>query len=249
MKNSQIKAIGRRTAKRNIKASVLMLAFIFFTVAVLSAVSFFADRFFGENLILSVCLLSAVLLVCFFAYSSFFASSRAWFFFYNSKKRAQKTAFWFKPSRVFKNGGICISLFVRKLCWSLALVAPGALVIASAVIIAMNGGVEFNLFMSWIAGGAVMLIAGGVFLFIVLQRYFLVPYIKAESPQLHAREIVKKSKALMNGSMKKTAALKLSFLPGIILCVAVLPVAYFWPYYMQSCAIMAKQIQKKQIVA
>lgn len=245
MKISQIKKLSRKIIKGSVKnSSRFLLAFIAGTV-LFSVLPFLADFFFSENIIVSLSVLVCILVLNVGFFSSLRTGSRAWFLFYNRKKRGSKALFWLKPSKTTGCVKLYVSLFFRKLMWTIAFLSPGAAVASAAVIIAMSGGVEFNLFATWLAGGTVLMITGLCFLYFFLQRYFLVPYIKAANPSMKNREIFLKSRCCMSDSAKQTALLKISFLPWAALSFTVIPAFYVWTYYSQSCALMAAEIYRK----
>ena len=177
MKIHQIKKASRQYLKGNVKKSAVLLIYIILNVAVLTTVPYLLNNYVSSFTgILAAC--AAVLVLNLFSYSTFMTGRSAWFLFYKKKKRLLKTIYWFSPSRLSKSLGTYLSLLVRKAALASAFLLPGAAISVSAVILALNGGVEFNLFVSWIAGGGVILIAGAVFMMIVIQRYFLVPSIR-----------------------------------------------------------------------
>ena len=245
MKNSQIKKLSRKIIRGNVKSSSVFI-FLFVGGLILFSVVPFAVNYYLEGSVFSLPTLAVILLLNGAAYGAFFAASRAWFLFFKQKKRSVKTFYWFRPAKAVKSTGLYFSLFFKKLMWTLIFTSPGLLLITAAVLVAADGGVEFNLFATWIAGGAVLLLTGAAFLYIFLQRYFLVPYLKIINPTVKNREIFSKSREYMSGSIKKAALMKLSFLPWFSLSAAVIPVFYVWTYYSQSCAVMAQDICRQQ---
>ena len=242
MKISDIKKLSRQYIKGNIGKSSVLLVYLLINILLFSAAPYFISRSINNTyVIIAVC--AIILILNIFVYSSFKAGRSAWFLFCKKKKRSQKTLYWFSPKKMFKNSRIFLALFFKKAALALAFMLPGTAIIASAVILAMNGGVEFNLFASWIGGGTAILAAGTVFFMIIQQRYFLVPYIRAENPSLKAKEVFRVSRKEMNGNLKKVFLMKLSFLPLFIACAAIVPIFYVWPYYNQSCALTAQSIQ------
>lgn len=246
MKISQIKKVSRKIIKGNVLKSSKLLMLFAGGFVLFSALPFAVELYFKENRTTVLSILAAVFILNIISLSSFRTGSRAWFLLYNRKKRGAKTVYWFRLSKALKSTGLYISLFIKKLIWTAAFVSPGAVMISAAVIIAMNGGMEFNIFASWIIGGAVLAVTGMIFLGIFKQRFFLVPYLKAADPTMKNREIFRKSRTLMNMNLKKAAMLKISFLPWLLICVTVVPSAYVWAYYSQSCAVMADEIIKSQ---
>lgn len=246
MKGSQIKSLSKGIISGRLRNSNILLFLMILNAVLFTALPFFVNLITAGyppkiKMILCVSAAAVILLLNMLAFSSFSAGSCAWFWFYNKKNRLGRTVFWFKPFRSFKAARLYVSLFLRKLLITCAFLLPGAGVLLSFVILAMNGGVEFNLFLSGVSGAAAMMILGTVFAFICAQRYFLTPYIVAANPKIKIKDAVSQSKILMNGRMKKTAGFKLSFMPWFILCAAVFPIYYVWPYYKQSCAVFAKQ--------
>ncbi len=245
MKISQIKKSSRKIIKGSVKNSSRFLILLSAGIVLFSLLPFFIDFFLAGNPVLTVALLSAVFILGTGYFSSFKTGSDAWFLFYKRKKRGARAAYWLKPSKAAECSRLYISLFFRKAVWTAAFISPGAAVAAAAVVIAVNGGVEFNLFAAWLAGGTVLMITGMGFLYFFLQRYFLVPYIKASHPSMKNREVFIKSREYMSDSIKKAALLKISFLPWIAVSITVIPAFYAWSYYSQSCAVMASDILKR----
>lgn len=244
MKISQIKKSGRKIIKGRVKSSAKFLIIEAAEIILFSVLPFLADYFLSGNKALTLCLLAAFFVFEIIAFSAFKAGSSAWFMFFNQKKRKRKAAFWFKPAKSLKVSGLYISMFFRKLMWSAVFLSPGALLVSAAVITAENGGVEFNLFAVWIAGGAVLLLTGGGFLFFFLQRFFLVPYLRVRNPSMKNKEVFRLSKEYMADSNRKTAVFKISFLPWAAAGAAIIPIFWVWSYYSQSCAVLAKEIFK-----
>lgn len=246
MKISQIKKQSRKIIKGNVKSSLKFPVLFVAGIILFSALPYLVDCYFGWNSGIVLGILAAILLLGCVGFASFRIGSKAWFVFYNRKKRNAKSIYWLKPSKAAGCTGLYFSLLLRKIMWTLSFLSPGALIIAAAVIIAMSGGVEFNLFATWIAGGALLLIMGICFLYFFLQRYFLVPYVKAMNPSMKNREIIAKSREYMADCITKTAMLKISFLPWFAVSVTVIPICYVWAYYSQSLALMACEICRKQ---
>lgn len=251
LNNSQIKNISKKILSTNGTGSRTLMMLMLLNLLIFSAlpftVSFFANKYMGNMAeVISAAAIVILLLINLFTYSSFALGSCAWFNFYGKKNRGVKAAYWFKPSKSALSARLYFVLFFRKLMWCFALLFPGTAVLISSVLLAMDGGIELNLFICSVAGGAATLIFGAAFLFVILQKYFLAPYIMAANPTLTIREIIKLSRLASDGILKKTAAFKLSFLPWLLSCAAVFPAFYVWPYYRQCCAVYAKQIQIPQ---
>lgn len=246
MKNSQIKKLSRQIIKGNVRNGARLLVMFTGGFILFSALPFIADFFLDYGHTVTLAVLTVVLLLGIISFSSFRTGSGAWFLFYNKKRRAARTAFWFRPSKAMKSFGLYLGLFFRKLIWSAVFLTPGILMIFTAVFVASNGGVEFNLFAVWLAGGVFFLLTGAAFLYLFIQRFFLVPYLRAADPEMKNREIFLRSREYMAQSVTKTALLKISFIPWVLLSLTVIPAFYTWTYYSQSCAVMARKIMQKE---
>ncbi len=242
MKIMQVKKSGRKAIKGNVlKSSVFILLFAV-NMTAFSSLPFFIDRFFSYNRIISAALLILVFAVGMIVFSSLKSGSRAWFLFYDKNKRGVKTAYWFRPSMLLRSFHLYFSLFIRKFFWSFLFFLPSVMLIAGAVIVAYNGGVEFNLFATWIAGGAALALSSFVFLSVFLQRFFLVPYLRVLFPSMKHKELFRKSREYMSENIKKVFLMKLSFVPLFLLCLTVFPSFYIIGYYNQCCAVFAEKI-------
>lgn len=246
MKISQIKKSGRKIVKGNVKNSVKLLLLFAAGLLLLSVLPFCADLFLGEDRILTLSILGISLIMCAVFFAVFSTGSKKTFLFYNRKSRGVLSAFRMSPSQAVRITEIYIALLFKKLFWAALFTSPGIFMIAFSVFAAMNGGLEFNLFVSWAAGGAVLTAAGAVFLYVFLQRYFLVPYLRAADPSMKNRDIFSLSREYMSRGLGKTALLKISYLPWILLSLTVIPAAYVWSCYSQSCALMAYEVLKMQ---
>lgn len=246
MNISQIKKSGREIIKGNVKNSAKFLLLFTAGLVLFSVLPFLTDIFLGGISAAALTVLIILLIICTVLYAAFSSGSKAWFLFYNRKKRGGKALYWLKPSRALGSAGIYAAMFFRKAFWTVIFTLPGNFLIILAVFAAMNGGVEFNLFVSWITGGCVLAAVGAGFLYVFLQRYFLVPYLRAADPSMKSSEMFSLSRKYMAGGLGKTALLKVSFLPWFLLSFTIVPVFYAWSYYSQSCALMAYEILKIQ---
>lgn len=242
MKISALKKQSRKIIKGRVKSSTGFLLFLLTGIVLFSLLPFLVDLFLGKKEAAALPLLVVIFMMGICWFSSFRMGSGTWFLFYNKKRRGAKAAYWMKPTKSVGCARLYFSLFCRKILWTLIFLSPGATVAAGAIITAMSGGIEFNLFVTFLAGGTALMLTGAVFLYIFLQRYFLVPYLKAVSPSMKNREIIRKSRDYMSDRIKKAAMLKISFLPWIVLSFTIIPSFYVWTYYSQSCALMASRI-------
>lgn len=256
MTNKEIKKLSKQYIKnRRGKALLIglfsLLTFGFFSI--LPSISVFAIKIFNlkeslsEKIVFLMIFIFIMLLFTFWAlsaYSSFSLGTKAWYSAKMSKNQlcGKKLLFWFRPKYSFKALRFNAALFFAKLLWSIALLLPATSVFACIIILAYSGGIELYLFTSLISGGIILLIAGLIFRFITIQRYFLAPYLIASNPKLGAIQALKQSKNLTDGHISDIIQFKLSFTPWFLSCLLIFPVFIFYPYYKQSCSVIAKSI-------
>lgn len=157
--------------------------------------------------------------------------------------------FWQRSSREFVTVGYLFrwypklsraaGLWVRRklllLGWGLFFLLPGGVMLAVAFLLLARGSSVAVLILLF-AGGAVLIAVGLVFWALMMQRYFLAPYLLADNQNISASAALRESALLMDGMAGRTLRFKLSFWPWFLLCVLVFPIYYVWPYYKQACA-------------
>ena len=243
MKNSQIKILTKGVLNGNVAKSVSFLLLSLCAVIVFTAIPFAVNRYVSDPIICAAAV-TVSLAVFVFARCGFSAGSEAWFSFYKRKNRASRAIYWFAPRNNFKAFRLHCALFFAKLFWTILMLLPGTRVIFSFCYLAYDAGIEFNLFLCGVTGGAVLIVTGFIFRFLIVQKYFLAKSILIENPSVSVLEAIRQSCEKINGKLKKTAFFKLSFTPWILTCVGILPLLYVWPYYRQSCALFAEEIRK-----
>lgn len=181
-------------------------------------------------------------LLMFIILSTVSVGEKAWYTGRLTQKKqcGKRLRFWFRPSRSIKAFGLCTAVFMLKLLWTLAFLSPSMLVLTSAALIALNGGIELWLAVSLSAGGVLLLVTGLIFRFIIVQRYFLAPYLIADNPKLGIADAVKQSAKLSEGQISPIVKLKLRFLPAFFTYPLIFPAIFLHPHYKQSCSIIAK---------
>lgn len=169
---------------------------------------------------------------------------KAWYSGRLTKKRqcGKRLRFWLKPSRSFKAFRLNALIWVLKLLWTSALLSPALLIFSSVLLLSLNGGIELYLFISLAAGGVLLLITGLIFRFIIVQRYFLAPYLLADDPKLKVVQAVKRSKNLSEGQLFRVIKFKLKFLPTFLLYPLIFPAVFLRPNYKQGCSVVAKEL-------
>lgn len=166
------------------------------------------------------------------------------------RKRSVKWfLYWMKPARASKAADFKLSLLLRKSCLLLLFLLPGLCLVSGGIWLLWDGGVEDNVLFALLACGVLALLAGLGFGQVALQRYFLAQYLLARQPSLHPAEAIRQSITRMENNQGRALLFQLSFLPWFLLCFLLFPIAYVWPYYMQSRAVFAQTLmqQKTQI--
>lgn len=185
--------------------------------------------------------------ITFFAFSVFSSVSvgeKAWYSGRMSGKRncGKRLRFWFLPSKSFKALRLEILITALKLLWTVVFLSPALLIFSAIIGTAFYGGIEPTLLISLAGGGCLLLVTGLIFRFIVVQRYFLAPYLMAQNPKLKVIQAVKQSKNLLEGHIFKIVKFKLKHLPSFLLYPLIFPAIFFYPNYKQGCSVLAKEI-------
>lgn len=191
----------------------------------------------------AVFLLAAFRAFCLF--SSFSLGENAWYSGRLTRKKqcGKRLRFWFRPKLALKALRLSFLLFAVKTMWTAALLSPSMLVFSAVIGFAATGGIELYLFISLTVGGVILLFTGLIFRFIIIQRYFLAPYLLAEEPRMKPIQAIKQSKNLLDGHIYRIVCFKLKFLPSFMLYPFILPAIFFYPNYKQSCSVLAKEIR------
>lgn len=259
MTNREIKRLGRKTAvKRGLKSSLIPIAAIpaglFFMllpglipaaaeIIGLKALAQETQKYLYPAMITAV--MALISLHAFFTYSSASIGEKAFFRGVMNGRRncAARFFFWFKSREAFRAVKLTLLTACLKLLYLAVFMLPAAAVFSAVFILAQSGGIEVYLFAALTAGGVLLTLNGLVFWFIEIQKFFLAPYLTAEEPGLPAVTAVKRSKNLLEGHIGRLIGFKLSFLPWFLLCLFALPVVFVYPYYKQSCCVIAKDLR------
>ncbi len=240
-----IRRLSRKLNKKRYLKSFAVLGFAVLVTALFSALPFIFKLFFDVNLVLTCVFMVLSTLMALFFYSSFFVGEKAWYSGRLTKRKLsfKRLLYWFKIKSSFKAFRLGFILFVLKLLWFSLFNLPSFMCFFAVVTLAFTGGVEVELFFSLLAGGAVLLIVGVMFYFIISQRYFLAPYLLVENPRLGVWQVIKQSKNLIEGQIFYLVRFKLSFLPSFLLYPLIFPVIFLHPHYKQSCCVIAKELR------
>lgn len=258
MKAKEIKAKSRILIKNIVTKADLILLFTAVSLIFFSALPFLLDKldeitglrvllYSVNRYIYPVCLTVFMLLITLaflMTLSSVNLGEKAWFAARNRKYKngANRLCFWFKPSSSVKATRLYAAVFTLKSIWTVIFLLPAALMFAAVVALAMSGGIEVYLFIALIGGGILLTVTGLIFRFIVIQRYFLAPHLMASDPKLGVIQAIKRSKNLLDGHIFEVVKFKLSFLPWIFPSLLIVPIIYIYPFYKQSCSVLANEI-------
>lgn len=144
-------------------------------------------------------------------------------------------------SRFFRAVGLWINLGVRIGLIALAVNLPLVAIRVVARLFNLVDFVDLNeaglalLFLS-----AVLFLLGGLLTLFIAMRYFLVPYLYIDRPDLTQRQIFRISAACMRNRKEEVFWLFLSFIPWLLSCLLILPALFVAPYLMASEALYAK---------
>ena len=191
----------------------------------------------------AVCLL--VTLWTFLTAASFQMGENAWYTGRLTRKKqcGKRLRFWFRLPLAFKALRLNALLFLLKAMWTIAFLSPAFLVFSAIVGTALTGGIEIYLFLSLLTGFLILLAAGLFFRFIIIQRYFLAPYLIAENPKLSSITAIKQSKNLLEGHIFRIVLFKLKFIPLFLSYLFIIPAIFVHPHYKQCCCMVAKDIR------
>lgn len=158
------------------------------------------------------------------------------------KSSSKRLIYWFQPKKSFKALRLTSLIFLLKSLWTVALLSPSAMLLAAIIGTAFYGGIEIYLLLSLASGFAVTLIIGLIFRFIIVQRYFLAPYLMVKNPRLNVLQAVKQSKNLLEGHIFEIVKFKIKYIPSFLLYPLIIPVIFLHPQYKQGCSVIAKEI-------
>ncbi len=223
---------------------LILAAFVLIAVCLLVPVGVYfilnsEPQLFTRNIRNIIIISSAALSFLFVFVPTVFGFSNKFFYFENDSKTSWRS--WYKPLLAAKSIRVFFTDFFVKLFWFIIFNIPALIVIAATVFYAVNIGIAENIFSVLVILSSALLLCGGFFTFVFIQRYFLVPYFIFKNPQTKIKEAVKNSTFLMNDLCFKTALFKLSFIPWFLSCVFILPIFYVIPYYKTSCSFFAKE--------
>jgi uncharacterized membrane protein len=158
------------------------------------------------------------------------------------KRSGKRVLFWLQPRWALKAARFMLAISLRKLLWAVLYLLPGAFLLVGTLWQARAGVMDLALFLSAVAGGAVLLVLGLAFYLPTVRRYALVPTLLAKQPRCKLRNALRLSAARMDGQGAALLRFEMSFLPWLALCLLVLPGVFVLPWYTQSLACRHKEL-------
>lgn len=140
--------------------------------------------------------------------------------------------FFFGFGRYFKAVYLTVSLFIKKLLWSIVFLSLPIAAIVGGFVWRERASRDIELLLSHglrISGIALLLIMS-LLLAVWLNRYYLAEYIFVSEDKISPRRAVRLSVMLTKGRRWEFFMLELSFLGWRILNIAILPMLYSVPY-------------------
>lgn len=135
----------------------------------------------------------------------------------------------------FLNASMMYSLiFLLKLLWLALYEAIPCVIFAVFAYRISSGPVGVRVSVILLSGITLLAVLGAVFWLITVQRYSRAEFYLAAYGGISAKEAISLSVRKSAGEATKIFLFKLSFLPWLLLCAAVLPSLYIIPYYKQS---------------
>lgn len=258
MTDKSIRKISRQLNKGTYLKSISIVVFTILCTALFTVIPFAAIKiadysklrekaFSISPLLFPAVFIALMILLClaqFILLGTVSIGEKAWYSGRLTKKQqcGKRLRFWFNPSRSFKAFGLSALIFLLKLMWTVILLSPAILMFVSVVLISFYGGIELYLFISLTAGGVIFLLIGLAFRFVIIQRYFLAPYLMADNPRLGVVQAVKQSKNLSEGQLFRVVKFKLKYAPVFFTYPLVFPAIFFHPDYKQGCSVVAKEL-------
>lgn len=259
MSDKTVKKLSRRLNKGTyLRSFSIVIAFILFLIlfaalpqlliilSVNTGLKAAADSI--NPMIFPVCTAAVCLLITLWTFltaASFQMGENAWYTGRLTRKKqcGKRLRFWFRLPLAFKALRLKALLFLLKALWTAALLSPAFLIFSAIAGAALTGGIEIYLLLSLSAGFVILTAAGLFFRFIIIQRYYLAPYLLAENPKLSPVTAVKQSRNLLEGHVFRIAAFKLKFVPLFFSYLLIIPAIFIHPHYKQCCCVVAKEIR------
>lgn len=135
---------------------------------------------------------------------------------------------------------VYLLLYLRIAFWTVLLVVPGVAMYFVYGFTVMYGSLPWLSFLLLLVAIGLAL-AGLVVSLVVCYRYFLVPYILADDPNVRIRTAFRSSVRIMAGKKGTLFSLDISFLPYYLLGLLLLPLLGTVPYISMTKALYAKQ--------
>lgn len=224
--NAEIK-LEARQAMLSRKKRLNLLSFAAITVFVLSFAGTLINSFMRKNIVW-VALASGIIIYVLKSVVAYKTQVETLSLARNMPRIKTKKTEWIRA--------VCLSAFLSLLRFA-EMVVYEFLPLSTAVFLyfMLKGqGLSRNVFIVALSGALLLALTGLAFWFVSVQKYSRARLILAAYPDITVTDSVKLSVTGMSGRLLSAVLFKISFLPWILLCVFVLPLAFVIPYYNQS---------------
>jgi len=162
-------------------------------------------------------------------------------FFLKASDSSTKGAYRIKGKTLLpKSFLLGVLIITLKTLWFLVLQIP-FLALASYFAYLLFKGLPRNIIYVFVTGCLVLFVIGLFFWFCIVQRYAAARYFFVARKNPSAFGSIKQSTDTMRGRSLKTAVFKLSMLPWIATCLAVIPIPYVLTYCKMSSAVLINE--------
>ena len=201
------------------------------------------------NLSIPLVVSNAVLaLLAFFIMTPFYYGVNGWFFRMVGNENSEiSSAFnYFESMKsMFKVWGAEFVVKIKKLVYFILFLFPGVAVISMGNVFQNNVKGDFDhsryvLTEMIILLGICISIVGFICYAIYSKKYQLVQYLLTYDCELNIRKAIKYSAKISNGHKCDLFLFDLSYIFWFLICIAVIPVLYVFPYYMAGKALYSR---------
>ena len=232
---------------RAFRITLCIAAFAFLS----GAAAFFLPQVFSEgtkNDLLLLAVQTALCLICVGLLGSMRQGRAAWLYCSacGVEPSAMQFYYWMQKGRGFRAAMLHIEIKIRKAIWTILLSAPGAATLACSVLFSAQQTEIMRYFTR--IGGTICLGIGLFFAILIHQKYALAQILLARYPKKGVRSALRGSCFLMEDSCLPLLRMKLSFLPWILACLAIVPLVYVVPYYQQTTTCMLRNILRAHTI-
>jgi hypothetical protein len=143
--------------------------------------------------------------------------------------------YWLRRGRGLAAIPVYVRVAVRKTVLTLLLTLPGLAVIALGIYEYLNDTLSSVFFLTAISGGVLCVLLGAFFSCLYNQKYSMIPTLLSLPPDARSGELIRRSRAYMEGRCMRTLAFKASLLPCALCCI----VPFLLPFALPHCRMRA----------